>query len=160
MFKSFYQGLYRFLRWLSSGILALNVLVIIYSVFTRYVLNHSPIWSDELSRYAIVASVMLAMSCSYVEGRHMRVSYLEQTVSQTARRFIEFYQWLAIAGVALFFAYISFRYALSLSKFTSMGLSVSKSIPLMSLPVGFMTLFLMALLKGPFKKPLNREEVC
>lgn len=160
MFKSFYEGLYRFLRWLSSGILALNVLVIIYSVFTRYVLNHSPIWSDELSRYAIVASVMLAISCSYVEDRHMRVSYLEQTVSQTARRFIELYQWLAIAGVALFFAYISFRYALSLSKFTSMGLSVSKSIPLMSLPIGFMTLFLMALLKGPFKKPLNGEEVC
>lgn len=160
MYKLFYEGLYRFLRWLSSGILALNVIVIIYSVFTRYVLNHSPIWSDELSRYAIVASVMLAMSCSYVEGRHMRVSYLEQTVSQTARRFIELYQWLAVAGVALFFAYISFRYALSLSKFTSMGLSVSKTVPLMSLPIGFITLFLMALLKGPFKKSLNEGEVC
>lgn len=90
----------------------------------------------------------------------MRVSYLEQTVSQTARRFIELYQWLAVAGVALFFAYISFRYALSLSKFTSMGLSVSKTVPLMSLPIGFITLFLMALLKGPFKKSLNEGEVC
>lgn len=159
-FQFLCERLYRLFLLSSVSILALNVLIILYSVFTRYALNHSPIWSDELSRYAIVASVMLAVSCAYVDGRHMRVSIIEQSVSQTPRRLIELYQWLVVTAVSLFFAYVSFKYALSLSKFTSMGLSISKTIPLMSLPVGFISLFLMSSLQGPFKKPTNEGEIC
>lgn len=159
-FQFFCERLYRLFLLCSVSILALNVLIILYSVFTRYALNHSPIWSDELSRYAIIASVMMAMSCAYVDGRHMRVSIIEQSVSLTTRRMIELYQWLAVATVSLFFAYVSFQYALSLSKFTSMGLNISKTVPLLSLPIGFATLFIMVLLQGPFKKPLNGGDVC
>ena len=149
-------ALYRTMLFFSTSILALNVLLILYSVFTRYVLNYSPIWSDELSRYAIIASVILAMSCA-----HMKVSFIEQMVSPTWRRIIQMYQWLVILGVSCFFVYVSTRYSLSLSKFSSMGLGISKTIPLLSVPIGFAALFVMALIKGPFSQQESLgKEIC
>jgi TRAP-type C4-dicarboxylate transport system permease small subunit len=154
-------ALYRTMLFFSTSILALNVLLILYSVFTRYVLNYSPIWSDELSRYAIIASVILAMSCAYMDSRHMKVSFIEQMVSPTWRRIIQMYQWLVILGVSCFFVYVSTRYSLSLSKFSSMGLGISKTIPLLSVPIGFAALFVMALIKGPFSQQESLgKEIC
>jgi TRAP-type C4-dicarboxylate transport system permease small subunit len=158
--SSIRMSAYRLLLFTSASILALNVLLILYSVFTRYILNHSPIWSDELSRYGIIASVMLAMSCAYVDSRHMRVSFIEQTVSDTLRRLIHLYQWLVVLCVSLFFTYVSIRYSLSLSKFASMSLGVSKTIPLLSVPIGFGALCLMVLLKGPFPQNHKRDTAC
>jgi len=151
---------YRLLLFTSASILALNVLLILYSVFTRDILNHSPIWSDELSRYGIIASVMLAMSCAYVDSRHMRVSFVEQHVGHTARQLIRMYQWLVVLGVSLFFIYVSARYSISLNKFASMSLGVSKTIPLLSVPIGFGALFLMVLMQGPFPQNHKRNEAC
>ena len=153
--------LYRAMLLLSATILALNVLLILYSVFTRYILNYSPIWSDELSRYAIIASVMLAMSCAYMDSRHMKVAFLEQIVNSTLRSLIQLYQWVVILGVSCFFVYVSTRYSLSLGKFSSMGLGISKTIPLLSIPIGFAALFIMVLIKGPFSEKASlRKEVC
>lgn len=151
---------YRLLLLISASILAMNVLLILYSVFTRYILNHSPIWSDELSRYGIIASVMLAMSCAYVDSRHMRVSFVEQNVGHTARQLIRMYQWLVVLCVSLFFTYVSARYSIAMGKFASMSLGVSKSIPLLSVPIGFGALFLMVFIQGPFPQNQERNEAC
>lgn len=154
------SGIYRLLMSLSKTILALNVLLILYSVFTRYILNSAPIWSDELSRYAIIASVMLIMSCAYVDARHMKVSFLEEMVNDFTRRLIKYYQWFVVLAVALFFTFISTKYSLSMGRFTSMGLGVSKTLPLLSMPIGFAALFLMVLLQGPFPTKNKEDEVC
>lgn len=154
------SGIYRLLMSLSKTILALNVLLILYSVFTRYILNSAPIWSDELSRYAIIASVMLIMSCAYVDARHMKVSFLEEMVNDFTRRLIKYYQWFVVLAVALFFTFISTKYSLSMGRFTSMGLGVSKTLPLLSMPIGFAALFLMVLLQGPFPTKKKEEEAC
>jgi len=146
------SGIYRLLMSLSKTILALNVLLILYSVFTRYILNSAPIWSDELSRYAIIASVMLVMSCAYVDARHMKVSFLEDVVNDFTRRLIKYYQWFVLLAVALFFTFISTKYSLSMGRFTSMGLGVSKTL------IGFAALFLMVLLQGPFPTKKKEDE--
>ncbi|MEO9653490.1 TRAP transporter small permease [Marinomonas sp.] len=152
--------LYRLFLLTSVSILALNVLLILYSVFTRYILNHSPIWSDELSRYGIIASVMLAMSCAYVESKHMKVAFIESAVNVSIKRLIRLYQWFIVLAVALFFSYISTQYALSLSKFSSMSLGISKTIPMLSVPIGFGALFFMVLLQGPFPKSKQGAASC
>jgi TRAP-type C4-dicarboxylate transport system permease small subunit len=154
-------ALYRTMLFISASILALNVLLILYSVFTRYILNYSPIWSDELSRYAIIASVMQVMACAYMDSRHMKVSFVEQAVGTRLRHIIQIYQWLVILVVSGFFVYVSARYSLSLGKFSSMGLGISKTIPLLSVPIGFAALFVMALIKGPYSQHIPLEEkVC
>ncbi|MCZ2722296.1 TRAP transporter small permease [Marinomonas sp. 15G1-11] len=154
-------ALYRAMLCISASILALNVLLILYSVFTRYILNHSPIWSDELSRYAIIACVMQVMSCAYMDSRHMKVSFVEQIVSARLRNMIQMYQWLVVLGVSLFFVYVSARYSLSMGKFSSMGLGISKTIPLLAIPIGFTALFFMALTKGPYSSPEQvRGDLC
>lgn len=102
---------------------------------------------------------MLAMSCAYMDSRHMKVSFIEKIVNPTLRRIIQVYQWLVILAISVFFVYVSTRYSLSLSKFSSMGLGISKTIPLLSVPIGFTALFVIALIKGPFsqQEPLGKE---
>ena len=51
---------------------------------------------------------------------------------------------------------VSYRYALSVSMFTTSGLGISRTVPLLSLPVGFLLLAWHALLYGP--APLKTVE--
>ncbi|MFO6245715.1 hypothetical protein ACLBVD_18535, partial [Pseudomonas aeruginosa] len=58
---------------------------------------------------------------------------------------------LALAFFA-FAAWVSTRYALNAGRFRSLGLGVSRTWPLLSLPLGFGLLTLMLLLQGPWPR--------
>ncbi len=59
---------------------------------------------------------------------------------------------LAVAG-----AIFSYRYAQSVSMFTSQGLGISRTIPVMALPTGFALLAWQALWHGPAPLPTLEE---
>ncbi|MGP9807768.1 TRAP transporter small permease [Halomonas sp. AOP12-C2-37] len=141
---------------LAGALLSVNVFAILYGVVMRYVVGGAPIWTDELSRFLIIATVMLAAGAVWSEGGHMRVGLLERLLPAPVARLLHVYQWLLTLLIALGGAVISYRYALSVSMFTSSGLGISRSIPLLSLPLGFALLAWHALLYGP--APLKNVE--
>lgn len=141
---------------LAGALLSVNVLAILYGVVMRYVVGGAPIWTDELSRFLIIATVMLAAGAVWSEGGHMRVGLLERLLPAPLARLLNIYQWLLTLLIALGGAFISYRYALSVSMFTSSGLGISRSIPLLSLPLGFVLLVWHVLLYGP--APLKTVE--
>lgn len=141
---------------LAGALLSVNVLAILYGVLMRYVVGGAPIWTDELSRFLIIATVMLAAGAVWSEGGHMRVGLLERLLPASLARLLNIYQWLLTLIIALGGAVISYHYALSVSMFTSSGLGISRSIPLLSLPLGFALLAWHAVLYGP--APLKTVE--
>ena len=144
--------------WVSSALLLTNVLVILFGVFTRYLVGGAPIWVDELARYLIIATVMLAAGAVWVEGAHMRVGLIERLLPPPLLRVLTFYQWLLtllLVGGATWF---SLQYALSASYFNTMGLGISRSIPLMSMPIGFALLVWQVLWYGPHPLPAGYQE--
>ncbi|WP_252105988.1 MULTISPECIES: TRAP transporter small permease [unclassified Halomonas] len=143
---------------LSGGLLAINVLVILYGVLTRYALGGAPIWTDELARFLIIATVMLAAGAVWSEGGHMRVALLERRLPASLARLLNVYQWLITLAIALGGAWISYRYAVSpsIGLFKTSGLGISRSIPLFSLAIGFALLAWHVLLYGP--APLKTVE--
>ncbi|WP_417224563.1 TRAP transporter small permease [Amphritea sp.] len=147
---------------LSTALLCANVIILLYGVIARYLVNHSPIWMDELSRYLIITSVMLIAAVVYMRDDHMRVTILQQMLTGKLSRALQVYHWLIITGLSIFVCYASANYALSVAKFTTMGLGVSKTIPLMAMPIGFGLLALVSLLMGPFyhEKYTSEKPVC
>lgn len=141
---------------LAGLLLSINVFAILYGVFMRYLAGGAPIWTDELSRFLIIATVMLAAGAVWTEGGHMRVGLLERLLPVPLGRLLNLYQWLLTLLLALGGAWVSYRYALSVSMFTTSGLGISRSVPLLSLPLGFALLAWHALLYGP--APLKTVE--
>jgi TRAP-type C4-dicarboxylate transport system permease small subunit len=141
---------------LAGALLTLNVAAILFGVFARYIAGGAPIWTDELSRFLIIATVMLAAGAVWSEGGHMRVGLLEKLLPAPFARLLNMYQWLLTLLLAIGGTWVSYRYALSVNMFTTSGLGISRTVPLLSLPFGFLLLAWHVLLYGP--APLKTVE--
>ncbi len=151
------SGLVSGLWTLSTLMLCGNVIVLLYGVFARYLVNHSPFWMDELSRYLIIGCVMLVAGVVYLKDDHMRVTVLQGVLKGKPRNALQVYHWIIITALSAYVCYSSAMYALSVTKFTTMGLGISKSIPLMAIPIGFGLLAVISLLMGPFYHDKNKD---
>lgn len=137
----------------ASLIFVINVCVLLYGVVARYMIGHSPIWMDELARYLIIGTVLLVLAPAWLQNKHMRVEFIENFLPHQLVLVIRVYTWLLMTFLSGYVAWISWQYAFSVSSFMTMGLGISKTVPLLALPVGFACLCLVSLLKGP---ELNR----
>ncbi|MBR9884541.1 TRAP transporter small permease [Marinobacterium lacunae] len=156
--KSVRIGLVTGLLNISTALLLGNVIILLYGVIARYLINHSPIWMDELSRYLIISSVMLVAAVVYIKDDHMRVTILQKALKGNISKLIQIYHWLIITSLSAFICYVSATYAISVSKFTTTGLGISKTVPLMAIPIGFGLITLVSLLMGPFYHEKYKEE--
>lgn len=162
---SFYKKLTSFLTALSITCLAVDVMVLLYGVFSRYIVGAAPIWVDELSRYLMISSVMLISGIVLLNGEHMRLNILERKLNERVRTFIFLYQSLIVTLVLAFMSYVCFNYAVSIYNFKTIGLGISKSIPMFSLPIGFLSLFLFSLInlgsaiKGVVNRNIPTEDI-
>ncbi|MDO4776194.1 MAG: TRAP transporter small permease [Cardiobacteriaceae bacterium] len=139
-------------------LLIVNVSVVMYGVITRYVVGGAPIWTDELARYAMIATAMLAMGGVWLCGEHMRVSLAERFLPAHLTRIVVFYQWLLTLAIALVGCWLTWRYAWSVSMFRSQGLGISRTLPMLSMPAGFALFALAVLLRGPKALPQQTGE--
>lgn len=137
---------------IGTALLLLDLALLIYGVFARYLLGSSPIWMDELARYLIIGSVMLVLGTLWLEGGHMRVNLLEGRLSARMARLLRLYQWLLALAFFAFATWASYRYAINATRFRSLGLGISRAWPLASLPLGFGLISLMLLLQGPWSR--------
>lgn len=140
----------------AGALLFVDLVVILYGVLTRYFLGGAPIWTDELARFLIIGSVMLAAGAVWVEGGHMRVALIERLLPRPLSRLLNVYQWLLTLGLAVGGAIVSYRYAQSVEMFRTSGLGISRTIPMLSVPIGFALLAWHALWHGP--APLKTVE--
>lgn len=142
----------------ASILLFTNLAIILYGVFMRYFVGGAPIWTDELSRFLIIGTVMVAAGAVWVEGSHMRVALIERLLPTPLVRVLNLYQWLLTLGIAVGGAWVSYRYALSVGMFTTSGLGISRTIPLMSVPIGFALLAWHVLWHGPAPLPVLTDQ--
>lgn len=142
----------------ASSLLLLDLAVILFGVFMRYLAGGAPIWTDELARFLIIGSVLLAAGAVWIEGGHMRIALIERLLPARLCRLLHLYQWLLTLGLAIGAAIVSYRYALSVSMFTSQGLGISRTWPMLALPIGFALLALQALCHGPAPLKTLTEE--
>ncbi len=77
--------------------------VVLVSSLSRYLLNSPIQWSEEVAKYAMIYGTMFGMALCYLEGLHIRFTFLEDMVSEKIRHLLHFVSDLIalVSGVVI-----------------------------------------------------------
>ena len=101
-------SVYRWEDWLTLAMFWLLALTVFYQFFTRYVLNDSASWTEEIARYFLVVVTFLGASMGVRRNSHIHVEfvyrYLPAVVGRALSAFVDliriaflsYASWLAI----------------------------------------------------------------
>jgi TRAP-type C4-dicarboxylate transport system permease small subunit len=74
--------------WLAVGLLWLLGLTVFYQFFTRYVMNDSAAWTEEIARYLLIATVFIGACVGIAKNNHIQVDLLYRYLPPTASRWM------------------------------------------------------------------------
>jgi TRAP-type C4-dicarboxylate transport system permease small subunit len=77
---------YMFEDWLSLAFFWLLGLCVFYQFFTRYVLNDSAAWTEEIARYLLICTVFIGIAAAVRRTRHIHVDFLYRLLPPIAGR--------------------------------------------------------------------------
>ena len=102
-------GHYRFEDWIAFAIFWVLALVIFYQFFTRYALNDSASWTEEIARYLLIATAFVGASMNVRKNNHIHVDFFYRLLPRWITRpmstfvdlariaFLGYCVWLTIA---------------------------------------------------------------
>jgi TRAP-type transport system small permease protein len=68
-------SVYRFEDWLAFGFFWILAIVIFYQFFTRYALNDSASWTEEIARYLLICTVWVGAAIAVRKNNHVQVDF-------------------------------------------------------------------------------------
>jgi len=95
---------YPFEAWIAFGFFWLLALNIFYQFFTRYVLNDSAAWTEEIARYLLICTVFIGIAWAVRTTRHIHVDLIYRLVPKGVGRVLAL---LVDVVKILFFAYVT-----------------------------------------------------
>jgi TRAP-type C4-dicarboxylate transport system permease small subunit len=72
--------------WIAFAFFWLLALTVFYQFFTRYVLNDSASWTEEIARYLLICMVFVGVSAAVRTSRHIHVDFLYRLIPPKAGR--------------------------------------------------------------------------
>ena len=79
-------GHYLIEDWASLGFFWLLGLCVFYQFFTRYALNDSAAWTEEIARYLLICVVWIGIAAAVRRTRHIHVDFLYRMVPKSVGR--------------------------------------------------------------------------
>lgn len=123
-------------------LLAAIVVVVFLQVLTRYVLNASLSWTEELARFLQVWLVLLASGPCARRGMHVAVDFFTALMPSLAQRLLA----VAMHALLVLYAMVIIRYSPDLLEVTlhqaAPALGWSMALPYAALPIGMLFLVL------------------
>jgi len=77
---------YRTEDWLAFALFALLGATVFYQFFTRYALNDSASWTEEIARYFLVATVFVGAAIGVRKNNHIQVDFLYRVLPRRPMR--------------------------------------------------------------------------
>lgn len=68
-------SVYRLEDWIAFGFFWLLGAVVFYQFFTRYALNNSASWTEEIARYLLICTVFVGAAISVRKNNHIQVDF-------------------------------------------------------------------------------------
>lgn len=142
--------------WAAGLCLTLNVGIVIFAVVARYGFNVSPIWTEELARYALIWAVLLAGAAALRRGEHMQIDIVVDRLPPPAARVVDLIRRAAILVVLTFMTMMGAFYAQKIWGMTTLAMNIPRTVPTASIPAG-MGLMLLQFLLIQIAGPLARD---
>ena len=77
---------YRLEDWLAFGLFWLLGLIVFYQFFTRYALNDSAAWTEEIARYFLIGIVFIGAATSVRKNNHIQVDFFYHVLPRRLMR--------------------------------------------------------------------------
>ena len=101
--------------WVALGFFWLLGLVVFYQFFTRYVLNNSAAWTEEIARYLLIAVVFTGATLGVVKNNHIQVDFFYRYMPPRMAR------WMATLVDVLRIAFFAAAVVLTLMMMLKLG---------------------------------------
>ena len=100
---------YRFENWLAFAFFWVLAVVIFYQFFTRYALNDSASWTEEIARYLLIATAFVGAAINVRKNNHIQVDFFYRLLPRSVTRpmstivdvvrigFLGYCAWLTVA---------------------------------------------------------------
>lgn len=95
------RGLDAVLRVVSVALFALLVVIVVWQVFTRQVLNTPSAWTEEAARYTFVWVGLFAIALVFSERGHVAVDFVVTRLAPRAQKVVAVFVQLCIIAFAL-----------------------------------------------------------
>jgi TRAP-type C4-dicarboxylate transport system permease small subunit len=95
---------YTFEAWVAFAFFWVLAVTIFYQFFTRYVLNDSAAWTEEIARYLLICTVFIGISAIVRMDRHIHVDLVYRLIPPRAGRVLS---TLVDLVRIVFFAYVT-----------------------------------------------------
>lgn len=128
---------------ISTVILAVMTVLVVYQVVTRYVFNAPSAISEILSQYLFVWMIMFGSAYVYGSHEHLTIDIIKDKFPPKVNMIVEIITNVALfAFIALVCVYGGYLYTVKSAPQVDAQLGISKSILYCSLPItGVVTLF-------------------
>ncbi len=81
-------SIYPFEAWIAFGFFWLLAFNVCYQFFTRYFLNDSASWTEEIARYLLICTVFVGIAALVRTSRHIHVNFLYRLIPRLVGRFL------------------------------------------------------------------------
>lgn len=138
--------------WAAGLCLTLNIGVVIFAVAARYGFNVSPIWTEELARYALIWAVLLSGAAALRRGEHMQIRIVVDRLPRRLAAAVQALRRLVVVAVLAFMTGMGAYYAYKVADMTTLAMNVTRSLPTAAIPAGMglmLVQYLLVLLAGP-----------
>ena len=72
--------------WVAVGIFWILGITVFFQFFTRYVLNDSASWTEEIARYLLIATVFTGATIGVVKNNHIQVDFFYRYMPKAVAR--------------------------------------------------------------------------
>ncbi len=130
----------------ASGItvasMAVIAVVIPYEVFGRYILSAMPVWSGEVSTYALVWASMMGGAAGMKKGYQVSITTLTDRLPDALSRLVIIFSNTVIIIFLCIMVFFGVQQTIVNQNQVSAAMGIPMSIPYAALPAGFMIMLL------------------
>lgn len=69
------------LEWLSIIFLFIQIVVVVYVVFGRFVLNRTPVWGEEIALLSMIWLSLFSVTIAEMDSAHINISLIDKILS-------------------------------------------------------------------------------
>lgn len=121
--------------------------VVLASSLSRYLFNSPIQWSEEVAKYAMIYGTMFGMALCYLEGIHIRFTFLEDLVGAKVRHYLHAISDLVALISGGFIAYSGYLFMMRRGAIQAPGTGIQMYYFQVAMVIGGVCLVIAALIR-------------